>query len=113
MGVWLWNGAWNQIGELAEYDFELNMWYRFQVTAKGDEFTLKIKKQNDTTPFAVIKPVMAITDNTLKNGPMGVYGWNKGDAWMDNFIVGETEADMTFALELLGKLATTWGTIKN
>lgn len=113
VGFWLWNGAWNQIGDLAEYAFELNAWYRFQVTARGDEFTLKIKKRDDTTTFAEIEPLMEITDNALKTGPMGVYGWNKSDAWMDNFIVGETEADMTFSMELAGKLATTWGAIQN
>jgi hypothetical protein len=31
---------------------------------------------------------------------------------MDNFIIGETESDMTFAVELASKLATTWSAIK-
>ncbi len=112
VGFWYWNGNWNQKGALVRYDFGLNTWNRFQVIAKGKEFTLKIKRRDDATPFAAIKPLLQATDDTLKKGPLSVAGTEQ-DAWIDNFIVGETEADLTFPVEPMGKLATTWGNIKN
>ena len=112
VGFWIWQGAWQQIGDLTQYDFELDVWHQFQLTASGDTFTLKIKKRDDPTPFADIEPLLEMTDSTLKKGPMGTYGWNKGDAWMDNFIVGETEADMALPVEPTGRLSITWGSIK-
>ena len=113
VGFWIWQGAWEQIGDLAEYGFELDTWCRFQLTADGDTFTLKIKKRDDPTPFAKLKPILDMQDGTLEKGPMGVYGWNLGDAWMDNFIVGETEADMLFAVKPVAKLTAMWGAVKS
>jgi hypothetical protein len=112
VGFWYWNGAWNQKGALVRYDFGLNTWNRFQVIANGDQFTLKIKRRDDPTPFSKIKPLLEAKDNTLKKGPMSVGGTNT-DSWVDHFIVGETEADLTFPVEPAGKLATTWGALKN
>ena len=113
VGFWYWNGAWNQKGALAGYDFGLNTWNRFQVIAKGSEFTLKIKRRDDPTPFAKIKPLLEAKDDTLKKGEMSVGGTVAQDTWVDNFIVGETEADLTFPVEPMGKLATMWGALKN
>ena len=55
---------------------------------------------------------MEIQDDTLKKGQISIYGWNKGNAWMDNFLVGETEADMASPVESMGKLSTIGGSIK-
>jgi len=111
VGFWYYDGNWNQKGALVQYDFGLNTWNRFQVVAKGDQFTFKVKRRDDDTPFDKIKPLIEVTDKTLTKGPMSVCGTNT-DAWMDNFILGETEADLTFSVEPIGKLTATWGAIK-
>jgi len=111
VGFWYYDGGWNQKGALAQYDFGLKTWNRFQVVAAGDKFTFKIKRRDDETPFAKIKPLIEVQDNTLAKGPASVCGANT-DAWMDNFIIGETEDDLSFPVEPMGKLAITWGTIK-
>ena len=79
--------------------------------ATGNELTLKIKNRDDSTPFAQIEPLMQVTDDNLQNGPVSACGTNT-DAWMDNFIVAESEDDLTAAVQPSGKLATTWGTTK-
>ncbi|MBC8462334.1 MAG: hypothetical protein H8D67_30560 [Deltaproteobacteria bacterium] len=112
VGFWYYNGGWNQIGGLAEYDFGLNTWNRFQVIAKGDSFTFKVKRRSDDTTFEEIEPLIEVKDSILKKGPPSACGTNI-DAWVDNFIVGESAADMTFPVEPKSKLATTWGEIKN
>ena len=112
VGFWHYDGGWNQKGDLAQYDdFVLNTWNRFQVMATGNELTLKIKNRDDSTPFAQIEPLMQVTDDNLQNGPVSACGTNT-DAWMDNFIVAESEDDLTAAVQPSGKLATTWGTTK-
>ena len=112
IGFWYFNGGWNQIGALVQYDFGLNIWNRFQVTADGSNLSIKIKRRDDPTPFADIDPLIEGTDSNLEKGPMAVSGSNT-DAWVDNFIVGETEADLTFPVEPAGKLTKTWGAIKD
>lgn len=111
VGFWYYDGNWNQRGDLAEYDFGLMTWNRFQVIAKGDTFTLRIKRRIDDTPFEEIKPLIEVTDNTLDKGPLSVMGTNT-DAWMDNFIVAESEEDFITAVEADDKLSITWGNIK-
>jgi hypothetical protein len=111
VGFWHYNGGWNQKGDLVQYDFGLNTWNRFQVIAKGNEFTFKVKKRDDSTPFADIEPLMQVTDDNLKKGPVSVCGTNI-DAWMDNFIVAESEEDLITAVQPNDKLSITWGTIK-
>ena len=49
--------------------------------------------------FAKIKPLLEAKDDTLKKGEMSVDGTVGQDTWIDNFIVGETEADFTFPVE--------------
>jgi len=112
VGFWHFNGAWNQKGALAQYDFGLNVWNRFQVVANGENFTLKIKRRDDNTPFVKIAPIISVTDGTLKKGPVSVCGTN-ADAWMDNFILGEKETDLSFSVGSSGKLMETWGELKN
>jgi len=111
VGFWYYNGAWNQIGALVQYDFGLNTWNRFQVVADGDSFTLKVKRREDGTSFSKIEPLIAAKDNRLTKGPVSVCGTNT-DAWMDNFIIGETENDLTFSVEPMDKLTITWGAMK-
>ncbi len=112
VGFWHYDGGWNQKGDLVQYDFGLNTWNRFQVIAEGDSFTFKVKKRSDDTPFEKIEPLIEVQDGALQKGSLSACGTNT-DAWVDNFIVGETAADMTFPVEPKEKLATTWGKIKN
>jgi len=111
VGFWHYGGGWNQKGDLVEYDFGLNTWNRFQVIAKGNELTFKVKRRDDSTPFADIEPLIQVTDDNLQNGPVSACGTNT-DAWIDNFIVAESEADLIAAVQPNGKLSITWGTIK-
>ena len=111
VGFWYYDGNWNQNGNLVQYDFGLNVWNRFQVTAEGNKITLKIKNRSDATPFASIKSVLEVTDDNLKKGTVSVCGTNT-DAWMDNFIVAESEGDLLSAIEPKYKLSVTWGDIK-
>ena len=111
IGFWYYNGAWNQVGALVQYDFQTNIWNRYQVIANGNEISIKIKRRDDPAPFSEIDPLLAVTDNNLEKGPLSACGTNT-DAWVDNLIVGETEADMTFPVESIGKLASKWGAIK-
>jgi hypothetical protein len=112
VGFWYYDGAWTQIGALMQYDFGFNVWNRFQVTAKGNKITLKIKRRDDAKPFANIDPILEATDDKLKKGPASACGTNT-DAWVDNFILGEVESDLSFAVDLSGKLTTMWGKIKD
>jgi hypothetical protein len=112
VGFWYYDGAWNQIGALLQYDFGFNVWNRFQVTAKGNKISLKIKRRDDEKPFANIDPILEATDDKLKKGSASVCGTNT-DAWMDNFIIAEAESELSFAVEQSGKLATMWGQIKD
>ena len=112
VGFWHYDGGWNQKGNLVQYDFGLNTWNRFRVIAKGDSFTLKVKRRTDNTPFEKIEPLIEVQDGALKKGSLSACGTNT-DAWVDNFIVGETAIDMTFPVEPGNKLAMTWGGVKN
>jgi len=112
VGFWYYDGNWNQIGALVQYDFGSNIWNRYQVIADGENITLRIKRRDDPTPFSEIDPLLEVTDNNLTKGPVSVCGTNT-DAWMDNFILGETETDLSFAVESAGKLAISWGMVKN
>ena len=111
VGFWYYDGGWNRMGDLVEYDFGLNTWNRFQVTAKGNEFTFKVKRRDDSTPFAEIEPLIQVTDDNLQKGPVSACGTNT-DAWMDNFIVAESEVDLITAVQPNGKVSVIWGTIK-
>jgi hypothetical protein len=47
-------------------------------------------------------------DATFPAGKFGLYGL----IYVDNVVIGETENDLTIAVEPAGKLATTWSAIK-
>ncbi len=84
-------------------------WFSFRLVIKGDTFDVYAKKKSDTTPFAKMKPLMTGKEATYKSGKFGLYGL----VYVDNVIIGETEKDMYISVEPAGKLASTWGEIKN
>jgi hypothetical protein len=96
---------------MAEYDFGLNTWNRFQVIAAGNDFSFKVKRRDDDTPFANIEPLIQVTDDNLHRGPVSACGTNT-DAWIDNFIVAETGADLTTAVSPANKMSIAWGAVK-
>ena len=72
------------------------------------------------TVFAKIKPLLEAKDDTLKKGEMSVGGTVGQDTWIDNFIVGETEAVVTvmnakniLSVDAAGKPTTIWAGLKN
>ena len=73
--------------------------------------TKRIKRRDDPTPFADMDPLIEATDDNLGKGPLSACGTDT-DAWVDNFAVGETEADLTIPVEPMGRLARTWGAIR-
>ena len=111
VGFWYYDGGWNQKGDLVEYDFGLNTWNRFRVIAEGNELICKVKKRDDPTPFSEIEPLMQVTDDNLQGGAVSACGTNT-DAWIDNFIVAESEEDLVAAVQPHGKLSFTWGMLK-
>jgi len=111
VGFWYYDGNWNQIDDLAQFDFGLNVWNRFQVIADGENITLRVKRRDDPTTFSEITPLLEIMDGNLQKGPLSVCGTNT-DAWMDNFVLAENEGDMLATVKSEGKLSIAWGKIK-
>jgi hypothetical protein len=66
------------------------------------------KPIDDDTPFANMAPLQEGTEANFGTGKFGLYGL----IYVDNVVIGETEDDLTIAVEPAGKLATTWGDMK-
>ncbi len=111
LGFWYYDGGWNQVGDLVQYDFGTNIWNRYQVIMEVDQLSLKVKRRDDPTPFADIDPLIAVTDGNLVSGPISICG-SDTDAWVDNVVVAESEEDILTAVEPGSKLSITWGSIK-
>jgi hypothetical protein len=109
------NGGWANFGQTpvdAKLN-QLNKWYRVQLKVEKDTFSIKLKERDDKTDFSDLKILLTATDATFKSGYFGVYaGEDPASCYYDNVVVGETEADLTFAVRLASKIATTWGSIK-
>lgn len=103
-------GNWTRLGT-GKFDAKPKEWYRFRIIVKGDTFTAYAKAKADNTLFSKMDPLMTGKDATLKAGKFGLYGL----IYIDNIIVGETDADMTFTtpVESVDKLSITWGMMKN
>ncbi|MBD3182553.1 hypothetical protein GF312_09695 [Candidatus Poribacteria bacterium] len=101
-------GAWTNIAAGAAFDAQPENWYRFRIVIEGDTFEAYAKEQVDDTPFEDMQPIQIGTDATFANGKFGLYGL----IYIDNIVIGETEADMTLAVDSTGKLNSTWGAIK-
>lgn len=101
-------GAWTNLKAGAAFPAKPELWFRFRIVVKGDTFDAYAKEQKDNTAFAKMKPLISAQDATYKKGNFGLYGL----IYVDNVIIGETENDMTIAVEPAGKLTATWGDIK-
>jgi len=57
-----------------------------------------------------MKPFISGKDATYKEGKFALYGL----IYVDNVVIGESEADLNImAVESGGKATTTWGKLKN
>jgi len=86
--------------------FVKKKWFRVQVTIIEDKITLKTKERDDGTPFENIEPLIELTDDQIKNGNISTAACQ---AFVDNVVVYSNSK----AVEPVGKLSTTWATIKS
>lgn len=102
-------GNWTRVAT-GKFDAQPKKWYRFRLVVKGDTFEAYGKSKDDKTLFTSIKPIMTGKDGTFKAGKLGLYGL----IYIDNIIIGETEADMLFTtpVDTTTRLPITWGEMK-
>ena len=104
-------GAWPGAFVMGNSPYELNKWYRLQVSVNGPEIVGKMKERDDKTPFDKIEPFIEMhgEDKRFQKGKFGPNeGW--GAAFMDNVLIYIGEPSRAVKQE--GKLTTTWGEIK-
>jgi len=101
-------GGWTGVKRGASFPTQVGKWYRFRIVVKGDTFEAYAAEMNDKTPFANMKPLLSASNPTYKKGRFGLYGL----IYVDNVIIGESEADMALSVEPYGKLASRWGELK-
>jgi len=101
-------GAWPQVsaGQVSNKPL---VWYRAQLTLKGEKFTFKLKDKKDDTPFSKINPATEGSDGDFENGRFGNYGL----VYLDNIFIGDKEEDLVLGVKPAAKLTTTWGNIKS
>ena len=91
------------------YPNEINIWYRCRIEVMKDHLTFKIKERDSDKPFSEIDPLLDGNDGEFGSGGIA----NGGIAYVDNVVVGETEDDLTLAVQANGKLSITWGKMKS
>lgn len=104
--IYMYNGAWNEIATNA-FPTEIDTWYRVQLIAKGDLFTVKVKEKKDNTLFADLDPVLDVKDGTYKEGALQTSYYGP----IDNVIIAESERDI-LAVCPYNSYIRTWGDIK-
>jgi predicted DNA-binding protein YlxM (UPF0122 family) len=115
--IGLWNNQWLTIGTLwwmgrfenwkeAPFPFKVGQWYHFKGVAQGDEFTL----------FIDDKKILTFNEGRITEGKVG-FGGGGCKARFDNVVItGPNVPDAGpsgLAVDTAGKLATTWGQVKN
>ena len=108
--IYMWNGNWNQLQD-SPWQTGINVWYRMQISAIGDEHTVKGKERDNDTPFEELDPLVSIQDDTYAEGPIGLFGTAGGSLYWDNIIVYEPGTNI-HAVRPAEKLAATWGELK-
>ena len=92
-----------------QYPNDIDVWYRCRLEIMGESFIFKIKERDDSTPFSEIEPLLEANDAEFDSGGIA----NAGVTYIDNIVVGETEDDLTAAVQARDKLSITWGEIKS
>jgi hypothetical protein len=107
--IYMYNGSWNEIATAA-FPTEIDKWYRVQLSAMGEQITVKVKEKEDPTPFKELTPVLEAADSTFLEGGLSTSYYGP----IDNVIIAESEADLlaVTAVEPTGKLPITWGYLK-
>lgn len=109
-------GGWTQFGTFA-MQTDIKTWYTVMLSVQGDTFTAKMKKRDDKDAFSKLDVLLEGKDAAFKTGYFGTYASEEeGVAYYDNVIIGESEAEVEnafFAVQYSGKLAATWGQLKN
>ncbi len=111
MGMWMWNGNWNEL-QVNPWNSQINVWYRIQISDIGNEHIVKGKERDDDTLFEALDAILSVEDKTYKDGTIGLFGPSGGTLFWDNIIVYEPGTDI-HAVTPAGKLTTTWGQIKS
>lgn len=111
-GIWARSGGgWPGPFVMGKSPYELNKWYRFQISVNEAEIVGKMKGRDDKTSFDKINPFIEMhgEDKRFNKGKFGPNeGW--GAAFMDNVLIyiGKPSS----AIKQEGKLTTTWASIK-
>lgn len=105
--LWHQAGGWNRIST-GQYATDAEAWYSFRLTIEGDTFTAHIGTRDERADFGAADPLFEGTQGDLDAGPFALYGL----IYIDNLVIGETEEDMTLAVESRGKLAVSWAALK-
>lgn len=105
---WKNDGGWVNFASAGAFGAAPEEWYKFRLVVEDDNFQAFAKEMDDNTPFAEMEPILEGTDGAYETGKFALYGL----IYVDNVVIGETEDDLTIAIEPAGKLATTWGDMK-
>ncbi|MBD3181743.1 hypothetical protein GF312_05590 [Candidatus Poribacteria bacterium] len=107
-------GAWANVAT-GVYPNENNVWYSHRLVMMGDKHEIYLKERDDDTPFEDLDPVVEANDDTFKNGPVGMMGITAGVSYFDNMVLVENlqDIDKLKSVDRRGKLAITWGEIRN
>ena len=101
-------GGWTNFAAGAAFSAQPGEWYRFRIECSGDTFDAYAKEMDDDTAFVDMDPLQTGSDGAFPAGKFGLYGL----IYIDNIVIGETEADLFLSVEPAGKIATTWGEMK-
>jgi len=112
-GIWARSGGgWPGPFVMGTSAYELNKWYRLQVSVNGTEIVGKMKEGDDKTPFDKIDPFIEMRGED-KRFTKGKFGPNEGweTAFIDNVLIYIGKPSNAIKQE--GKLTTTWGEKKS
>lgn len=102
-------GGWTGVQRAGKLNAEPEKWYSFRLVVEGNTFEAYAKSKDDGAPFGKATLILTGTDDAIDSGKFGLYGL----VYIDNLVIGETEADLVISpVKPGGKLATSWGELK-
>jgi hypothetical protein len=101
-------GSWTGVQRAGVFETEPEKWYRFRVVVSGNTFEAYAKSEDASAPFEDNDLILTGSDDNFDTGKFGLYGL----IYIDNLVIGETEADLVLSVEPGGKLAASWGKLK-
>ncbi len=106
-------GTWNEYRELrAEFPFpvETKIWYTLALLGNDNNFELYIKKQGSLVQEKVIE--WTDPKNLHPKGVLGIHTNQLQHYYIDNLYLYDTPREVNLAVEPHGKIAVTWGELK-